>query len=97
MKVNGIILSYDDNQVKLENITKLYNAMSKQLKQWSNRGLSLLGKIQIFKTFGLSQILYIGSVIMLNKRDVMKLNELIYRFIWNRDMETTKAPDRIKR
>ena len=97
MKVNGIILSYDDNQVKLENITKLYNAMSKQLKQWSNRGLSLLGKIQIFKTFGLSQILYIGSVIMLNKRDVMKLNELIYRFIWNRDMNGNKAPDRIKR
>ena len=83
---------YDANQVKLENINKLYNAMCNQLKQWS-----LLGKIQIFKTFGLSQILYIGSVLMLNKRDVMKLNELIYRFIWNRDMNGNKAPDKIKR
>ena len=71
--------------------------MEKQLRQWSNRGLSLIGKIQIFKTFGLSQLLYIGSVMSLTKREEKKFDELIYRFIWNRDMLTNKAPDRLKR
>ena len=97
IKVNGIVLSYDEKELKKLNLEKVYESMSKQLRQWSNRGLSLLGKIQIYKTFGLSQILYLGSIMMLNKRDEIKFNELIYRFIWNRDMETTKAPDRIKR
>ena len=67
MKVNGLILSYDEQEVRDENIAKMYDALKSQLKQWSNRGLTLLGKIQIYKTFGLSQILYIGSVIMFSK------------------------------
>lgn len=56
-----------------------------------------MGKIQIFKTFGLSQILYCGILINFDKFQVKKLNKLIYRFIWNKNMDTPKAPDRIKR
>ena len=97
MKVNGIILSYNEEEVMALNFDKMYNAVLTQLRQWSNRGLSLLGKIQIFKTFGLSQIIYMGSVLMLSKKYETKLDEVIYRFIWNRDMTGNKAPDRIKR
>ena len=56
-----------------------------------------MGKIQIYKTFGMSQLLYIGSVQTLTKREEKKVDELIYRFIWNKDMSTNKAPDRLKR
>ena len=97
MKVNGLILSYDSQEMYDINFRKLYGAMEKQLVSWSNRGLSLLGKILIYKTFGLSQILFIGSVMNLTKKDNSKITELIYRFIWNRDMNKLKAPDRIKR
>ena len=79
------------------NIDKVLTMVNNQLKAWSNRGLSLLGKFLIFKTYGLSQILYVTSVITLDKKDEAKITELIYRFVWIRDMDKPKAPDRIKR
>ena len=97
IKINGLIISYSDEEVKTENINKMFEAIKSQLKQWSNRGLTLMGKIQIYKTFGLSQILYIGSVIMFSKDTETKLNELIYKFLWNKDFTKNKAPDRLKR
>ena len=97
IKINGLIMGYDIESCRVRNIDKVYNAMESQLKQWSNRGLTLIGKIQIYKTFGLSQILYIGSVHMINKKEEKKFDELIYRFIWNNDMRKNKAPDRLKR
>ena len=72
MKVNGLVLSYNKDITYKKNFGKLFNAMERQLTSWSNRGLSLLGKILIYKTFGLSQILFIGSVISLTKKDESK-------------------------
>ena len=97
IKVNGLVLSYDNETMHNLNFGKLYNSMDNQLRAWSNRGLSLLGKILIYKTFGLSQILFIGSVVQLTKKEEAKITELIFKFIWNRDMDKRKAPDRIKR
>ena len=97
MRVNGLTLTYDLPVLQSINFNKLYTAMSDQLRLWSKRNLSILGKILIYKTFGLSQILYIGSVIQLSKKDEAKITELIYKFIWNKDMDKLKAPDRIKR
>ena len=97
IKVNGLILSYDIANMHNLNFGKLYNSMDRQLRTWSNRGLSLMGKILIYKTFGLSQILFVGSVIQFTKKEDAKITELTYRFIWNRDMNKNKAPDRIKR
>ena len=97
IKINGIIIGYDTELTRKLNIDKMYTAMDRQLRLWSNRGLTLLGKIQIFKTFGLSQLLYIGSVFTITLKEEKKLDELIYRFIWNKDISTNKAPDRLKR
>ena len=97
MKVNGLFIGYDSAEVRLKNFNKIYSSMEKQLRVWSMRGLSLMGKIQIYKTFGLSQILYICTTVMLSKAEDNQLNNLIYKFIWNRNMDNNKAPDRIKR
>ena len=97
IKINGLIIGYDVDKCRDLNIRKMYNAIETQLRQWSSRGLSLIGKIQIYKTFGLSQLLYIGSVLMINKVEEKQIDELVYRFLWNNDMGKNKAPDRIKR
>ena len=97
IKINGLIIGYDVDKCRDLNIRKMYNVIETQLRQWSSRGLSLIGKIQIYKTFGLSQILYIGSVLMINKVEEKQIDELVYRFLWNNDMGKNKAPDRIKR
>ena len=58
IKVNGIIMSYNHEEARKCNISKMLKLVESKLRGWTNRNLSLLGKIQIFKKFGLSQILY---------------------------------------
>ena len=96
MKVNGVILSYDTESARKMNIVKMIDMVKQQLNGWSNRNLSLIGKIQIFKTFGLSQILYTLAVVHIMKNEEKILTDVIYKFIWNRNMDAKKAPDRIK-
>ena len=97
IKINGLYLSYNIPQATKSNMDKLLTSLETQLKQWSKRYLSIIGKIQIFKTFGLSQILYIASTVLIPKQTDKKITDLIYRFIWNHDLTSKKAPDRIKR
>ena len=97
IKINGLYLSYNIPQATKSNMDKLLTSLETQLKQWSKRYLSIIGKIQIFKTFGLSHILYIASTVLIPKQTDKKITDLIYRFIWNHDLTSKKAPDRIKR
>ena len=97
MKVNGLQIGFDLEEVQLKNFTKVITSVEQQLMGWSSRYLSLLGKILIFKTFGLSQILFVSTTTLFTKLQENKLINLIYKFLWNRDMNAKKAPDRIKR
>ena len=97
IKINGIILSYDFESARKTNIEQMIEATRAQLGGWCKRNLSILGKIQTFKTFGLSQLLYKLSVLCMNATEDKKLTEIIYKFIWNRNINVKKAPDRIKR
>ena len=53
-------------------------------------GLSLLGKIQIVKTFSIPKIMYRASIIPLSKELIKEANSVIYEFIWN-------GKDKVKR
>ena len=97
IKINGLFLGFNIEVAAAKNINKIIHSLESQLKMWSHRHLPLLGKIQIFKTFGLSQILFVGSTIKIPIKEEKKITELIYKFIWTKDMEGNKAPDRIKR
>ena len=97
IKINGLNLGFDLQTAKNLNFEKMYTSMEKQFRLWSCRGLTLLGKIVIYKTYGLSQILFICATVKLTKAEESKLTNLIYKFLWNRDMDRNKAPDRIKR
>ena len=97
IKINGLYLSFDSKVAIAQNMSKLLTCLEAQLKKWSKRYLSILGKIQIFKTFGLSQILFMATTVIIPQNVEKKITELIYKFIWNNDMSAKKAPDRIKR
>jgi hypothetical protein len=53
IKMNGILLCQNYQRFKEININALIDKMDRHFLQWSKRNLSLLGKIQIYKTFGL--------------------------------------------
>ena len=58
------------------------------LGKW--RGLSLLGRIQIIKTFGIPKLMFRASVLPISKDLIKEADSLFYYFIWN-------GKDKVKR
>ena len=72
------------------NFNKTLKAIKKSIKLWKWRSLSLLGRIEIVKTFAIPKIMYRASVIALPKDLVKEVNSILYGFIWN-------GKDKVKR
>ena len=62
VKILGVHLTYDEVMNKLNFEDKL-KSLKQLIALWKQRDLTLLGKIVIMKSFGLSKFLYISSVI----------------------------------
>jgi hypothetical protein len=62
IKINGVTFNQNEALMKRINFEAIKAKMDRHFTEWSKRGLSLLGKIQIVKTFGLSQYLYTLAV-----------------------------------
>ena len=50
---------------------------------WSQRDLSIVGKINIIKTLALSKLVFICSVINTPKDFCKEVNKIAFDFIWN--------------
>ena len=81
---------YDAKQRDALNFRQTLKDMKKSINTWKWRGLSLLGKFQIVKTFAVRKIMYGVSVIPLSKELIKEANSIIYGFIWN-------GKDKVKR
>jgi hypothetical protein len=81
------------------NFEQMLNKMCGHFRAWSNRSLTLLGKIQIIKTFGISQYLYPLAVMDLEPEHWKTVRKEISRFLWNKSYatQTNTAPHRIKK
>ena len=97
IKLNGVFLQQDNEEMKNKNVEEVGKRMDKNFKLWSRRNLSTLGKILIAKTFGISQAIYLMQSMKLENCHFKKLNAILYKFIWNRRYLAAKAPERIKR
>ena len=64
--------------------------LGSHLKGWSWRGLTLIGKVQIIKSFALPKVLYRLTLIASNKEFIKKINTLLFSFVW-------KGKDKVKR
>ena len=64
--------------------------MQSVLKLWSWRGLSLLGKIQIFKTLGISKIQYPAFMFHVQDKIIQELKSVQSRFFWNSSTSKTE-------
>jgi len=97
IKINGIWYANNRRHMKEINLEHMTAKMNSHFKEWSKRSLSILGKIQIIKTFGMSQYLYTLAVINLDADQWKAVNKLIYKFIWNKNYNVSPAPHRIKK
>ena len=60
------------------------------MHMWKWRNLSILGKIQIIKTFAIPKLMFRASVISMPNELVKEVNSILYNFIWN-------GKDKVKR
>jgi hypothetical protein len=80
------------------NYAVMTGKMTQHFSNWSKRSLSLLGKIQIIKTFGLSQYLYTLMVTDLSDEHWANIDKLINKFLWNKkNFNGPQAPHRIRK
>ena len=90
VKALGIVFTYNE----IERLQKIFYDKRKdirlQIRLWRCRGLSLLGKITIIKSFLLSKMTYVFSVLPTPQEFIKQLNTIIYNFLWN-------GPDKIAR
>jgi len=95
VKINGVIFNNENEVMAQENFECMFAKMNRHFSDWSKRHLSILGKIQIIKTFGLSQYLYSLAIIDLLPDHWKEINKAIAKFIWNKHYVGNRAPNRI--
>ena len=65
-------LNYDKKLAKCKTI----------LNWWKSRNLTIIGRIQVVKTFIISQFLYASSVIYMPEKYISEVNKMIRYFVW---------------
>ena len=90
IKILGVYFGYGAKQRDELNFRNTLKSLKKTINLWKQRGLSLLGRIQIIKTFAIPKLMYRASVLPISKDLIKEADSLFYYFIWN-------GKDKVKR
>ena len=82
VKILGISFSYDTTEAFNRNYNEKLQNLEKTLNLWKMRDLTLMGRVLIAKSLGMSKLVYTASVADINDTIVKEVNRLIYDFIW---------------
>ena len=83
LKTLGVYFMY--NQFpwkKLHFEETLLKSISETLQFWNWRNLTILGQIQIVKTFAVPILMYRASLVCMHKDIIMEANKILFNFIW---------------
>ena len=81
-KILGVHFTYDIQAKQKLNINELISSIQLKLRIWRWRDLTIIGRIQIVKTFIIPIFLYRTSLISLDKEFLKEANQIIFDFIW---------------
>ena len=90
VKILGVHFTYDCSLRHKLNFKEIIDAIKTKLQLWKWRNLTIIGRIQIVKTFVIPLILYRAGSICIDKDVVTKADRIIFDFIW-------KGRDKVKR
>ena len=90
VKIFGVHFTYDLRAKQKLNVDELISSIQQNLRIWRWRDLTIIGRIQIVKTFTIPIFLYRASLISVNKDFVKDVNKIIFDFIW-------KGKDKVER
>ena len=87
----GIWFCKDSKEDIALNIEKAIDRCSKTLDKWSNRKLSLKGRITVIKTFAMPKLLYVLNNVHTPDTYVKRIHNLFFKYLWE------QKPDKVKR
>ena len=87
----GTAFSYDSDKCEVKNFHDKATKIQKMFNLWSQRDLSLYGKITIAKTLGLSKMIFSSACLPTPPHIVLKVDKMVSAFVWN------NKPAKIKR
>ena len=90
IKILGIYFGSNDKERDDINFRETLKSIKKSLNLWKWRGLSLLGRIQIVKTFAFAKFMFRASALPISKELIKNANSNFFNFIWN-------GKDKVKR
>jgi len=90
VKILGIHFTYDLCAKRKLNCDDLIKSIKEKLRIWRCRDLTVIGRIQIVKTFIVPILLYRASMICLDKEFLNEANSIMFSSIW-------KGKDKVKR
>ena len=90
VKILGIHFTYNNALFRKLNFDSIMKSIKKSLNNWKWRGLALMGKIQIIKSFVVPKILYRAAVLSLERDFLKEIISVLYEFLW-------KGKDKVKR
>ena len=90
IKILGIFFTYDQLKSKELNFELTLKSITKSLSFLQWRNLTLIGKIQLVKTFAMPKFMYRTSLISFDKDIIQSINSVIFNFVW-------RGKDKIKR
>ena len=91
VKILGVYFTYNTSmfyKLKFESIEK---SLKQLIKGWSWRGLTLIGKVHIIKSFALPTILYRLTLISSNKEFIKKIKSFLFCFVWKGKYKVKRA------
>ena len=87
----GIFFSYDTDSVVQKNFMDRAKEYKRILDMWSQRDLSLIGKITILKSLAFTKITYQCGVLVPPPKYIELISDIAYSFVWQ------NKPNKIKR
>ena len=82
IKIFGIHFSYNEKIQTERNFSTTVKKLQKALNVWMTRTLTLEGKILIFKTLGISKIVYLSLIIIVPKSILEEIQKIQKSFLW---------------
>ena len=90
VRILGIHLSYDEKGNIEWNFNLKLRTLQTKLYMWRERDLTLFGRVMIFKSLGLSQLIYSSSILNIPEGFANLVKTKWFKFLWKNKRDQTK-------
>ena len=90
LTITGTIFGKSNEQLREKNFESVIDKLQSKLHIWKQGDLSLIGKIQILKTYGISEIQYTMNMITPTPKVLKTIKNILNNFLWGSNVNKIK-------